>query len=58
MNKQLKFAELVSRTYLLDDIDQSMTARQKREAARSVLSQGTGMPIGAHGMTGVSTNRQ
>jgi len=34
MNKQLKLDELVSRTYPLDDINQSMTALEK-EVARA-----------------------
>lgn len=37
INKQLKRDELVSRTYLLEDINQSMTALEKDEVARSVI---------------------
>jgi Zn-dependent alcohol dehydrogenase len=37
INKQLKLDELVSRTYPLDDINQSMTALEKGEVARSVI---------------------
>ena len=37
MNKQLKLDELVSRTYPLGDINQSMTALEKGEVARSVI---------------------
>lgn len=36
-NKQLKLDEFVSRTYPLEDINQSMTALEKGEVARSVI---------------------
>lgn len=37
MSKQIKLDELVSRTYPLEDINQSMTAMEKGEVARSVI---------------------